>query len=300
MNRIGPKDVAHTLRYIFGHPLNRKHPAATLGRVLRWQIGSRLMPGAVAVPFVDDTRLLVKRGMTGATGNVYCGLHEFEDMALVLHALRPGDVFVDAGANVGAYTVLAAGGAGSHVVAAEPVATTFARLLDNIRINNLTSLVEPHQVALGATVGVTEFSLTLDTVNHIVTEAEASTQRQTIPISTLDTLLGGRSPALMKIDVEGYETPVIAGAQHALHSPNLLGIIMEFNGSGRRYGYDEAALRRTMLEMGFEPFQYEPYTRSLHRANGVDSANTLYVRNIEKLAERVKSAPKHFVRGVAL
>ena len=45
-------------------------------------------------------------GMTGATGNVYCGLHEFEDMALVLHALRPRDLFVDVGANVGSYTVL--------------------------------------------------------------------------------------------------------------------------------------------------------------------------------------------------
>jgi hypothetical protein len=47
-------------------------------------------------------------GMTGATGNLYVGLHEFEEMAFLLHFLRPGDLFADVGANVGSYTILAA------------------------------------------------------------------------------------------------------------------------------------------------------------------------------------------------
>src|SRR5947207_3361417 len=102
------------LRYITRHPLNRKHPARAVGRFVRWQIGSRLIGGKAAVPFVGPTRLLISRGMHGATGNYYCGLHEFEDMALVLHALRPGDLFFDVGANVGSYTVLAGGAAGAR------------------------------------------------------------------------------------------------------------------------------------------------------------------------------------------
>lgn len=68
------------------------------------------MPGPVAVPFVENTRLLVGTGMAGATGNVYAGLHEFQDMAFVLHALRPSSFFLDGGANVGVYTVVAGGG----------------------------------------------------------------------------------------------------------------------------------------------------------------------------------------------
>jgi hypothetical protein len=36
------------------------------------------------------------------TGNIYCGLHEFADMGFVLHFLRPGDLFVDVGANIAA------------------------------------------------------------------------------------------------------------------------------------------------------------------------------------------------------
>lgn len=45
------------------------------------------------VDFVNDAKLLVKPDMAGATGNVYTGLHEFEDMAFTLHCLREEDLF---------------------------------------------------------------------------------------------------------------------------------------------------------------------------------------------------------------
>ncbi len=90
------------------HPLNRNGRFAALGRWLRWQTATRLLPYPIVVPFVNEIRLVAERGMTGATGNYYCGLHEPEDMAFVLHFVRSGDVFYDVGANVGAYSLLAA------------------------------------------------------------------------------------------------------------------------------------------------------------------------------------------------
>ena len=63
--------------------------------------------------------------MTGATGNIYTGLHEFEDMMFLLHLLRPGDIFVDAGANIGSYTVLASAVVGAKSISFEPVPPLF-------------------------------------------------------------------------------------------------------------------------------------------------------------------------------
>ncbi len=60
--------------------------------------------------------------MTGATGNIYAGLHEFDDMAFFLHLLRPEDMFADVGSNIGSYTILASGVVGAKSVAFEPVA----------------------------------------------------------------------------------------------------------------------------------------------------------------------------------
>lgn len=146
-------DLMQSLRFVLHHPLNRSRPLVALSRWLRWQFGSRLLPGAVLLPFVEDVGLLVRPGMTGATGNFYCGLHEFEDMALVLHALRPDDLFVDIGANVGSYTMLG-GAAGATVLAIEPIPSTFSWLARNIRVNGLGERVRALNLGLGSDEGL--------------------------------------------------------------------------------------------------------------------------------------------------
>ncbi len=100
--------MMHILKFVSSHPLTRDHKLKAYFRVLNWQLRSRLS-SEICMPWIAGTKLVVKRGMTGATGNIYAGLHEFADMSFLLHFLRPNDLFVDVGANVGSYTVLASG-----------------------------------------------------------------------------------------------------------------------------------------------------------------------------------------------
>ena len=93
--------ILATLRFIATHPLSSKKPLAAFWRYGRWQIESRLR-SEVEFDWIEGSKLVVRNGMTGATGNIYCGLHEFSDMAFLLHLLRPDDLFVDIGANIGA------------------------------------------------------------------------------------------------------------------------------------------------------------------------------------------------------
>ena len=155
------------IRFLVQHPLTRSDLPRALGRVARWQIESRLRR-QVVVPWIGGTRLLVKRGMTGATGNIYAGLHEFAEMAFVLHLLRAGDLFADIGANVGSYTVLAAGVRGARVVAVEPGSAARAGLRANVDLNGLGDLVQVEGVALGAAQGRVAFTTGLDTTNHVL------------------------------------------------------------------------------------------------------------------------------------
>ena len=154
--------LLNTFRFIAQHPVTRDHKFSAYGRWLRWQVGSRILGWPVAVPFVNDTRLLVRPGLTGATGNVYCGLHEYEDMAFVLHLLRPGDLFVDIGANIGSYTLLASA-AGANILCFEPVRSTFESLLDNIHLNRLETRVEARNQAVGRAGGEIEMIVDQDT-----------------------------------------------------------------------------------------------------------------------------------------
>jgi hypothetical protein len=159
--------LLNLLRFVWNHPLNANNRWDAIKRLLAWQAASRLMAGPIAFPFVEESKLFATRGMTGATGNWYCGLHEVDDMAFVLHALQEGEHFLDVGANVGSYTVLAAAGPRARVTAVEPIPTTFAKLQANVLLNRLEPIVNACCVGLSDKWGVLRFSSGLDTVNCV-------------------------------------------------------------------------------------------------------------------------------------
>jgi FkbM family methyltransferase len=288
-----------TLSFIARHPLNRRTPLRAIGRFVAWQFATRLQQGAFVVPFVGDTRLLISRGMTGATGNVYCGLHEFEDMAFVLHALRPEDLFVDIGANVGSYTVLAAGAVGARSIAFEPAPRAYRALLDNLRLNDLMARVDARNEGLASAPGELEFTADFDTGNHVVAERQEGAGTVRVAVTTLDVALSQDTPTILKIDVEGYETSVIDGADRTLRSPSLRAVVMELNGSGARYGFDDGRLHERMLRYEFTPVGYDPVRRELRRRewHGSIAGNLLYVRDLESLRARLADAPRRPLHG---
>jgi FkbM family methyltransferase len=287
------------LRFITEHPLNRKRKVASMLRLVSWQLGSRIASGPVTINFVNDAKLLVRPGMTGATGNIYTGLHEFEDMAFVLHVLRTSDLFVDVGANVGSYTILASAALGVKTIAFEPIPTTYGHLVDNIDLNGVHDLVIAHNIGVGAERGELIFTSSLDTVNHVLGAAESDIASTKIAVNTLDETLGESRPTVIKIDVEGFETRVIDGAGKALSRDTLLAVVMELNGSGERYGFDESTLHARMLGYAFRPFTYSPFTRQLLSLEGKKSTsgNTLYIKNLERVQERLVSAQPFTVLG---
>jgi hypothetical protein len=99
--------LRRTLYFIASHPLSKGRKIGNLARFFGWQALSRVWPHPLSFELVKGARMFAARGLHGATGNLYVGLHEAEEMGFVLHLLQAGDVFCDVGANVGSYTVLA-------------------------------------------------------------------------------------------------------------------------------------------------------------------------------------------------
>lgn len=281
-----------TLRFLTQHPLAMRHPLEVAARYLRWQVGSRVLGQPVAVEFVNDARLLVRRGMTGATGNVYTGLHDYEEMAFLLHLLRERELFVDVGANVGTYSVLAAKVAGARVVAFEPIPSAADALRDNVALNAIESLVELRRTCVGAAMGAVQMTTGEDTTNHVVGTAGDLAGTMTVPVEPLDEVLRGVAPLLMKLDVEGYELAVFRGASSVLASPELRAILLEFNTSPEHYSSADVELLSMLTSLGFERCSYEPRERRLEPVAGARGrANALFVRDLPFVRERLASAP---------
>jgi FkbM family methyltransferase len=271
--------ILNLARYVASHPLTRDRKLRAFSRLLRWQIESR-MRREVVVPWVEGTRLAARRGMAGATGNIYCGLHEFEDMAFVLHFLRPGDLFADIGANIGSYTILASGVRKARTLAFEPDPIAFAALSRNIALNELDDLVRCRECALGSRQGSVGFTVGLDTVNHVASETDATTR--TVALDTLDHACGDERPNLIKLDVEGFESEVLGGAAEALQFPKLNAIITE----------DRSPRVVDILHhAGFAEHSYDPFARRLRpEPGGGQGHNALFVRDAAFVQHRVQSA----------
>jgi FkbM family methyltransferase len=281
--------ILHTFKLLVKHPLTQKRKLKTVFKFIAWQLLSKILPYPIIYNFTTKAKLIVAKGMTGATGNLYVGLHEFEDMAFLLHFLREDDVFIDAGANVGSYTVLASAHVGCKSISVEPVPSTFQHLVNNIAINHLSSKVKALNIGLGSQKGKLQFTHTLDTVNHIATIEEKDTI--SVLIQTIDDIVENNIPSLIKIDVEGYETEVLKGANSTLSNPILKAIIIELNGSGGRYGFDEKEIHATLTALGFKPYLYLPFERKLVEIPTFGSYNTIYIRDIDFVKTRLDSAP---------
>jgi FkbM family methyltransferase len=241
----------------------------------------------IIVPWISGQSLAVRRGMTGATGNIYVGLHEFADMMLALHFLREGDLFLDIGANVGSYTVLASGVCRAHTWAFEPDPHTTCNLKRNIEVNRLNELVRVYELALGASDTVISFTVGQDTVNKVATSEDKNVQN--VRQQPLDNLIGSHRPVMIKMDVEGYEEEVLRGAQSLLANDCLQLIEIETVTPGAN----------AMLHAnGFKRAYYAPFGRKLERqANGQSSSNSVFVRDWDFVSSRLTTATPIDVLG---
>lgn len=291
--------IKRTLGFILAHPIGERHLLRCLWQSFVWQIQATLFPRkSIIKRFIGPVRFYAQKGQTGITGNIYVGLHEFYDQAFLLHLLRPEDLFFDVGANVGSYTLLASGYCKAQSVAIEPAESTFALLTKNIVLNQIQQLVLPINSVAGGKESTVTFKTNEDTTNHVVAPGEDSENDVAlIPMLTIDNIARGKSPILIKIDVEGFETEVLNGMNDTLADPSLKAIIIELNGSGTRYGYQEDAIHELLVTKGFRPFVYDPSSRSLTEIQRFGNHNTIYCRDTKFITRRLQEAPTIVVMG---
>ncbi len=141
--------------------------------------------------------------------------------------LRPGDVFVDVGASLGYYTVLAGRlvGAEGQVVACEPGPQNQNVLLANVCSNRLFN-VDVHQTAVSDQPGFVLYSQATSngTISPFEGDVSSLSTFDLVQTRSLDSLLEGlKSVNVIKVDVEGAEGLVFRGATLTLrnHRPVL-------------------------------------------------------------------------------
>lgn len=159
---------------------------------------------------------------------VYLNLFSLELRRVVMPLLRPGDLFVDVGANFG-FWALPAARRGCRVIAVEPVPGTRALLEANAARNGLTDRLAVVAAAASDAGGALTIAVPAGESGQASIHPEAGVEldRFSVEATTLDELLGTRSVRFLKIDVEGHEPAVLRGAARVLRSGQVDYVLVE-------------------------------------------------------------------------
>lgn len=188
---------------------------------------------------------------------IYLGDFEPAETDMVRRTLKPGMTFVDAGANCGYFTLLAASlvGLSGSVLAFEPHAPTRMRLETAVTQNRLKQ-VRVFGCGLGETDGTVQlFSAAGGCPSMIWGEGEP----ESVEVRALDGLIGGHTVDLLKIDVEGYEPHVIDGATRAISEGRVKALLIEFNDKAlQKVNTSAAEFHARLIGMGYRDEDSRP------------------------------------------
>lgn len=172
----------------------------------------------------------------------------------LISLVREGMVVADIGANLGYFSLLLADlvGSGGQVHAFEPNPHMTGLLQRSLSVNGFSQRVQIHQLALGAE-SEGEVALIVppgDPKNaHIVPIGDGLPENAVpVPLARLDGRPDWSAIELIKVDVEGAEQLVWAGARGLLDSGKLKVVVLEFTAA--RY-HDPAGFLRTLMAPGF-------------------------------------------------
>ena len=177
---------------------------------------------------------------------------------LVLDTLREGDTFIDIGANIGYYSLLAARkvGARGRVVAFEPEPRAFSFLEHNVQANGFSNVVV-EQKAVSNTPGVLQLYVSTGNLgDHRI--FPAAERRQTVEVEavSLDEYLNQAGAArvdFIKIDTQGAESLILEGMRGTLRRHRNARVILEFWPHGlRAAGSSGAQLLLQIRGLGFQ------------------------------------------------
>ncbi|HMT72911.1 MAG TPA: FkbM family methyltransferase [Chitinophagaceae bacterium] len=234
---------------------------------------------------------------------IYSGF-EKDEIEFVKRYLRQGDTFLDIGSNIGLFSLYAARvvGVSGKVIAFEPTPRTFERLNENIRLNQVDSIISQNNIGLSDADGVLKMNISsngYDAWNTFANSTDRKHDKQIeVPVKTLDNFLFEKNIdtskiVLVKIDVEGWEVPVINGGVKLFLQDNAPVLMVEFTEENAfAAGSSCYELYDLVVSFGYKWFSYDvstnmlmPDVKRLH----YPYLNLIAIKNIEYVKKRLSS-----------
>ncbi len=178
---------------------------------------------------------------------------EETELGIISHYLADGGVFVDIGANIGYYALNAALLGAKKIIAIEPNPKILARLNDNIALNNLSSNIAVHDVAVGDKKGVAKLTIAdSDFGSSSIVDHSVGTHHISVSVLPLIEILKKEmvgTASIIKIDIEGMEDRALFPYFEAIKPENYPKLIVMEDGINSHWERD---ILSWLLTNGYE------------------------------------------------
>ncbi|MEQ9460649.1 MAG: FkbM family methyltransferase [Phycisphaeraceae bacterium] len=259
-------------------PINIQPPSKGFQRWIRKTHTSllrRINPlGFHTIPFDHGLRLRV-RHIDRIGRRIYLDGYSEPELATFLYAtLQPGMTFIDIGANLGQFTVLAARlvGPTGTVHAVEAASVMHQQIVDNLQLNAFDQATT-HHLALSDREGTIQLNTCVpgqeafNSIGRPDRQEARVTGSETVRTTTLDGFCHEQHidhADILKIDVEGAEALVLQGGATLLGQPNAPVIFCEFNETAARgAGSSTATIRNLLNNYGYSLYRFDLHHISL-------------------------------------
>lgn len=194
--------------------------------------------------------------------------------------VQPGDTMWDIGANIGLYSLYAAQKPDVTVYAFEPSGLNFSLLVEHVMLNHADKRIYPFCMALSDTTKIDHLHMGDFSTGHASNafgvaqnqfEEFAPAFSQAVPGITVDgfcKLFGCVAPDHIKLDVDGIESLILAGATKTLKKVKTITIEVE----GQNAELAEEMIEKPLFKAGFKE-------KTVHREKG-SCRNRLYIKGI--------------------
>ncbi|BCX14784.1 MAG: hypothetical protein KatS3mg088_467 [Patescibacteria group bacterium] len=230
-------------------------------RVIFWKINKILIKLPMIMALTEDIKCICYPSSSFGSLVVYTRLPEYWEMNFLLDNLNELSTFIDVGANIGVYTLLAASKIKKgKIFSFEIDPRALKNLYENIRLNDLGNRVEVIEKVVSDKNGYESFVFSKESeVSHILTDEKENKNISKIASIKLDDFIDSRKIRFvdfLKIDVEGAEYKVLKGLSKTLKGKRVGMILFELNSNLTRYGAGSNDVFNLLSGFGYKVYSF--------------------------------------------
>lgn len=269
------KKLVWLLKKINQNPITKKNKILTLNKMIITFL-TLLFRQNMKVNWINNIKFYINGFRDfSAIFNYFFILFDYEEMKFISNLNSNNIIFLDIGANVGVYSMLASKLNFKKIFAFEANSMVFRNLYKNVRLNDFKVILE--NKAVGSKLTKVNISQNLNDQNFVTNTKKIDIETEEVECITIDSLNFFDENLFIKIDVEGYEYEVLKGlANTFLNNKNII-ILIELNKNHSNIKNIINFLKKN----NFINFGYNAMKNQIYLKNPPNLFNEFFTNNFE-------------------